>query len=93
MKLVWTRPAHADRREIRDYIAPHNPDAAQRLDHLFQTKAAQLMRFPEMGRPGRLEGTSELIANPNYLLLYDVKGEVVRILRVLRTSRAWPPEM
>lgn len=44
-----------------------------------------------MGRPGRRKGTRELVAHPSYLLIYDVSGRTIRILRVMHTARQWPP--
>jgi len=41
--LKWTRPAAADRREIREYIARDNPAAALDLDEMFERKAAALL--------------------------------------------------
>ena len=36
-------------------------------------------------------GTRELVVHRNYILVYDVAGDVVRILRVLHARREWPP--
>ena len=92
MKLVWTRPAREDRKAIREYIAADNPNAAFEFDDLLSEKAARLVDHPGLGRPGRLQGTRELVAHRNYILIYDVVGDLVRVLRVLHTARQWPPE-
>ena len=92
MKLVWTKPAAADRREIRAYIAQDNPHAALALDELISEKAAHLIDRPQLGRPGRVAGTRELVAHRNYIVVYDVTGELVRVLRVLHAARQWPPQ-
>ncbi len=89
--LVWTRPAGIDRREIREYIAQDNPAAALALDELFSEKSGRLVDHPGIGRPGRVAGTRELVAHQNYIIIYDVAGDVVRILRVLHAARRWPP--
>lgn len=89
MKLVWTRPASADRREIREYIAQDNPAAALALDELFSEKASHLIDHPGLGRPGRVAGTRELVVHRNYVLIYDTIGDRVRILRVLHAARQW----
>lgn len=91
MKLVWTLPARDDRKSIREYIAVDNPRAAIDLDELLSEKAARLLDHPGLGRPGRLKGTRELVAHPNYILIYDVMGDWVRVLRVLHAARHWPP--
>lgn len=91
MRLVWSLPAHADRKEIRTFIAQHSPAAALALDEMFTEKAAVLTDHPGLGRPGRIAGTRELVAHRHYVLVYDVAGDWVRILRVLHTARQWPP--
>jgi toxin ParE1/3/4 len=91
VKLVWTRPAREDRKVIREYIATDNPSAALDLDELLSEKAARLVDHPGLGRPGRLQGTRELVAHRNYILIYDVSGDWVRVLRVLHAARQWPP--
>ena len=58
----------------------------------FERKAAQLITHPRIGRGGRVENTRELVVRPNYLLIYDIEGETVRILRVLHAAQQWPPE-
>ncbi len=90
MKLVWTRPAREDRKAIREYIAVDNPSAALDLDELLSEKTARLLDHPGLGRPGRLQGTRELVAHRNYILIYDVAGDLVRVLRVLHAARQWP---
>lgn len=91
VKLVWARPAAADRREIRAYIAQDNPSAALALDELFSEKAGLLIDHPQLGRAGRVAGTRELVAHHNYILVCDLTGDTVRVLRVLHAARQWPP--
>lgn len=91
MRLVWTRPASLDRKEIREYIATDNPAAALALDELIAEKAARLVDHPGLGRRGRVDGTRELVMHQNYILVYDIAGDMVRVLRVLHAARQWPP--
>ena len=91
MRLEWAPLAIADRESIFDYIAPENLDAALALDDLFERKAALIGAHPEAGRVGRVRGTRELVAHRHYVLVYDTAPDRVRILRVLHTSRHWPP--
>ena len=90
MKLVWSRPAAADRREIRSWIAQDNPAAALRLDQRLSEAAQYLVDHPDLGRPGRLAGTRELVIHQNYILVYDLIGDLVRVLRILHAARQWP---
>ena len=90
MKLSWTPEAIADRDAIFDYIEADNPAAAAALDELFSEKAERLTDHPKLGRPGRVEGTRELVVHENYILVYDIGGDLTRILRVLHAARQWP---
>ena len=90
MRLLWTRSALADRRSVHDYIEAQNAQAAARLDKLFEDGADRLPAHPHLGRPGRVAGTRELVVHRHYVLVYDVHGETVRVLRLLHTSLQWP---
>ena len=92
MALYWTPEAIQDREAIYDYIEADNPMAALALDELFEEKAGQLSDHPHLGRRGRVTGTLELVVHQNYILIYDVVGESVRVLRVLHAARQWPPQ-
>lgn len=87
MKLAWTRLAQQDRRTIREYIADDNAHAALAMDELFSDKAAGLVNLPEMGKPGRVPATRELVVHRSYILVYTVKANQVQVLRVLHTAR------
>ena len=91
MDLFWTPEAIADRVGIYDYIEADKPTAALALDEIFSEKAWLLIHHPGLGRKGRVMGTRELVVHPNYLLVYDVVGEHVRVLRVLHAAMQWPP--
>lgn len=91
MELFWTPEATQDRDEIYDYIEADNPAAALALDELFAEKADRLVDHPGLGRLGRVADTRELVAHRNYILVYDLADDLVRVLRVLHAARQWPP--
>jgi toxin ParE1/3/4 len=91
VKLLWTLEARQDRRDIGEHIAKENPAAAITMDEIFSQKARMLADHPAIGRLGRVADTRELVVHRNYLLIYDVDGENIRILRVLHARRQWPP--
>lgn len=92
MCLFWTPEAAQDRDDIYDYIEASNPSAALALDELFAEKAGSLIDHPGLGRPGRVAGTREWVAHHNYILVYDVVGDLVRVLRLMHAARQWPPQ-
>lgn len=91
MKLAWTREAIADRNNVHDYIEADNPASALALDELFSEKAERLIDHPKLGRNGRVAGTRELVVHENYIMVYDLTNDTIRILRVLHAARQWPP--
>ncbi|MBU6468443.1 MAG: type II toxin-antitoxin system RelE/ParE family toxin [Betaproteobacteria bacterium] len=68
-----------DRDDVWDFIATDNPRAAAKLaDH------------PKLGRLGEIQGTRELMPHENYRLVYEISGETLWILALVRTARQWP---
>jgi addiction module RelE/StbE family toxin len=92
LRLSWTNRARLDRKDIREHIAQENLAAAVALDELFAGNTAALADHPELGRAGRVAGTRELVVHRNYMLIYDIAGDSVRVLRVLHAARKWPPK-
>ncbi len=91
MMVAWTRPAVADLRALRDYIATDNPKAARGTADRLLGAVQRLTQFPASGRPGRVPYTRELvIADTPYLIVYRVSDETVEILRVIHGARQWP---
>jgi addiction module RelE/StbE family toxin len=92
--LAWSALALADRDAIFDYIEQRNPLAAVMVDDRIGKACGELAQFPELGRPGRIDGTRELIiADTPYIVAYAVAGGKVRVLRVLHGARRWPTEL
>jgi len=94
MVLEWSVYALADREAIFDRIEADSPRAAVSVDDRIEARVEGLARFPEMGRPGRVEGTRELvISGTPYIAAYRHVGDTLRILRVLHGAQQWPDEL
>jgi toxin ParE1/3/4 len=94
MRLGWCILAQADRDAIFDYIEADSPQAAITVDDRIREQVETLVRFPQSGRLGRIEGTRELVVpRTPYIVAYRVTGDAVRILRVLHGARRWPDDM
>jgi len=89
-ELKWKAPAVADLMAIVDYISDDNPDAALALMEEIRGKVAQLPAHPKRCRPGRVEGTRELVVRPNYIVVYAETAAAVTVLRVLHAAQMWP---
>ena len=91
MVLQWTLKAVGDLGEGGNYIAEDNPQAAEKMAKRIQEAVEYLLEHPNMGRPGRLPNTRELvISGTPFIVVYWVRGSAVQILRVLHHSRKWP---
>jgi len=94
MNVIWSPEAIQDLISLRAYIAEDNPAAAQRVSlRIIQMIEELLPDNPQMGRPGRVPGTRELvIARTPYIVPYRVTGNTLQILRVYHGARRWPNE-
>jgi toxin ParE1/3/4 len=91
MKIVWSPQARGDLLEIYRRIFDENPDAARALHHKITSRILALLETPQIGQPGRVAGTRELvITGTPYIVPYRISGESLQILRVYYTSRLWP---
>jgi toxin ParE1/3/4 len=90
--LVWSPEAVADLAALRAYIEPDDPAAAQRVAlHVIHNVQALLPNSPEMGRPGRVPGTRELVVpRTPFIVPYRLVGNTIQILRVYHSARQWP---
>ena len=61
MIIEWSVFAVEDRAGIFDYIEQDNPMAAIAVDERITEQTARLSRFPEIGRPERVDTTRELV--------------------------------
>jgi toxin ParE1/3/4 len=87
----WHPLARADLAELVAYIANDNPDAAYRVHDEIRKQTSLLSTFPELGRPGRVRGTRELvITGTPYIAAYRVARDVLTLLRLLHGARLWP---
>ncbi len=94
MRLEWSPLAMDDRERIFDFIEQDDPRAAVAVDERIATQVLVLSQFPEGGRPGRIEGTRELIVRRTpYVVAYQIGKDSVRILRVLHSAQLWPGEL
>jgi toxin ParE1/3/4 len=92
MRTVWSPQAIDDLVALRTYIEQDNPAAARRIVlHIIQNIDTLLPGSPEMGRPGRVPGTRELIIpRTPFIVPYRLEGNTIQILRVFHGARRWP---
>jgi addiction module RelE/StbE family toxin len=83
-----------DREAIFDYIESDSPRAAILIDNRIETQVELLTDTPEIGRPGRIAGTRELvIPRTPYIAAYRIERETITVLRILHGAQEWPDAM
>ncbi|MGO7367323.1 type II toxin-antitoxin system RelE/ParE family toxin [Rhizobium ruizarguesonis] len=87
MKLVWRAKAESDRKKAIQFITDQNVGAAMsQLDEI-ERQTDLLIDQPEIDRPGRIDGTRELIiSRTSFIVIYRVRQKIkqVEILRLVR---------
>jgi toxin ParE1/3/4 len=93
MQLLWTPRASQQRKAAIDYIAEQDPITALAVLDRIEQQTDLLLQQPEHGRPGRKQGTRELvISRTPFIVVYRVKARAKRIelLTLLHGSQQWP---
>ena len=80
MKIVWSPTAVDDLAHVRSYIAQHDAGAAATVGHRIIETIENLLRFPSMGRPGRVPHTRELVVTGTpFIVPYTVTANRIEI--------------
>lgn len=89
MRVEWTNGAERNLDAIERYIAQDNPAAAAKtVLKIVKRTFDQLSNQPSSGKPGRINGTRELIFSEfPYIVIYSIDNEVIFILRVFHAAQ------
>jgi addiction module RelE/StbE family toxin len=85
-KLRWTRQALSRLDEIATYIAKDNPTRATTFVRELREKL-NILEEHQLGQPGRVYGTKEIVLHKHYVAVYRVKDGEVHILTILHTAQ------
>jgi len=88
-ELVWTEESERWLRDIFEYIALDNPDAADAVITGIYDRAQSLLDFPESGY--KYEGSTEdvrVLLYSHYRIAYLLEGEKIVILGVFHGALA-----
>jgi len=92
--IRWLKRALANLDAEAAFIARDHPAAAARVVEAVATTVELLAQHPALGRPGRVEGTRELVVpDTPYLVPYRVRGHAVEVLRIFHGARKWPKKL
>jgi len=90
MKVIWSRGALEDLRDIRRYIAQYQPQAAAKVAARIRRTRDLLRRYPLAGHEGREPGTREIVVDKLYIVIHQVSDEAVEILGIVDGRRGRP---
>ena len=91
MTIVWSPRAIAHLTALRAHIAHDNPPAARRIATTLLDAVEALAQHPNLGRPGRVAGTRELVVpGTRYVIPYRLRGDRLEIVAVFHSRRKWP---
>ena len=88
-EIRWTEEAHRWLRDIYDYIAADNPDAARKVVAGIYEKAQVLRSFPEIGHRYRAESEGEvrILLYGHYRIAYLLRpSSIIDILGVFHSA-------
>ena len=91
MSVVWSSRAIRHLIAIREFIEKESEQNAAMMAERILNATEILATQPQMGRPGRLTGTRELvISGTPYIIPYRVRRERLELLAVFDGRRQWP---
>jgi toxin ParE1/3/4 len=85
MKIIWSPTARTKTKEILEYVAEDNPDAALTLIDQFEAKVEKLKENPELGRvlpELKNDKIRELVVHKNYGVIYEINPDIIEILTI-----------
>ena len=83
MRLIFSRAAVHDLVRLREFIAKHNPDTAQRVSQRLRGAIKGLVNNPQIGRPlPDLPGEIRELIFGKYVVRYEVRTTTLYVLRI-----------
>ena len=94
VRIIWSRRAVRHLVAVRDYITKDRPTSATVVAARILKSVELLATQPQIGRPGRVVGTRELVVPDSpYVIPYRVRGESLELIAVFHGRRRWPKKL
>ncbi|MSV30766.1 MAG: type II toxin-antitoxin system RelE/ParE family toxin [Bryobacterales bacterium] len=94
MKAVWSRRAIRHLVSLREHIERDSGRNAARIAERILKAVEILQAQPEIGRPGRVLGTRELVVpGTPYIIPYRMRRERLELIAVFHGRQKWPPKL
>ena len=94
MTIVWSPRAIEHLAHLRAYVARDNPKAANRAGSTLLDAVERLAELPNLGRPGRVTGTRELVVpGTPYVIPCRVRADRLEVIAVFHGRQKWPKRL
>ncbi|MGB3288407.1 MAG: type II toxin-antitoxin system RelE/ParE family toxin [Burkholderiaceae bacterium] len=90
LPISWSAAALEDLNTIIRHIADVDVHAALAMHEVIENSVLPVSDYPYVYRPGRVPGTREVIAHPNYIVVCEVQTDRVNVLAVMHTRQQFP---
>jgi addiction module RelE/StbE family toxin len=92
--IVWSPRAIEHLAHLRACIARDNPKAASRIASALLDAVERLAQLPNLGRPGRVAGTRELVVpGTPYVIPYRLRDDRLEVIAVFHARQKWPKQL
>ena len=90
LPIHWRPQARKSLVQIVRYIAERNLIAAHTMRHRIEDAVLPLSEHPYLFKPGRVPGTREIVAHPNYIVIYRVLADCIEVVDVVHSRQQFP---
>ena len=88
MRIRWTPAAAADLKSISNYLSDNHPHYREATVRKLYETIRELKQWPRRGRPGREEGTREILFPPTpYVAVYRVRDQYIEVMRIFHGAQ------
>lgn len=90
LNITWLSTASSDLAEIITYVSERSPQAARNLKENIQSAVIPVVEQPYLYKRGRVPGTREIVAHPNYIVVYRITHTDIEVVNVLHARQEYP---
>lgn len=90
LPIKWRPQARKSLTQIVRYIAERNLPAARSMRQRIESAVLPLSEHPYLYKPGRVPGTREVVAHPNYIVIYRVLVDCIEVVDVVHSRQQFP---
>jgi len=91
LPIVWLASADADLASVVEYIGQRNLVAAERLWARLRACVLPLSEHPYLYPVSEMvPGLREIVAHPNYIVLYRVAAERIEVVDIVHARQQFP---